>query len=67
MINRKKIHYFTYTFCRYFLATMIISYAFAKIFETQFISQPCVYDKPIEIFQGLNLSGFIMVIHIGMV
>lgn len=46
---------------------MIISYAFAKIFETQFISQPCVYDKPIEIFQGLNLSGFIMVIHIGMV
>ncbi|WP_314061243.1 hypothetical protein [Empedobacter brevis] len=58
MINWKKIHYFTYTFCRYFLATMIISYAFAKIFETQFISQPSVYDKPIGNLSGFELTWF---------
>ncbi|WP_334126493.1 hypothetical protein [Empedobacter brevis] len=58
MINWKKIHYFTYTFCRYFLATIIISYAFAKIFETQFISQPSVYDKPIGNLSGFELTWF---------
>lgn len=58
MINWKKIHYFTYTFCRYFLATMIISYALAKIFETQFISQPSVYDKPIGNLSGFELTWF---------
>lgn len=54
----KKIHLYLYTFCRYFIATMIISYAFAKIFETQFTSQPSVYDKPIGSLSGFQLTWY---------
>lgn len=57
-MNWKKIHLYLYTFCRYFLATMIISYAFAKIFETQFISQPSTYDKPVGELNGFQLTWF---------
>lgn len=57
-MNWKKTHLFLYTFCRYFLATMIISYAFAKLFETQFVSQPSVYDKPIGTLNGFQLTWY---------
>ena len=55
-MNLKKIHLYLYTFCRYFLATIIISYAFSKILETQFISQPSIYDKPIGSLSGFQLT-----------
>lgn len=57
-MNWKKFHYYLYTFCRYFLATMIISYAFAKILETQFVSQPSIYDRPIGSLNGFQLTWF---------
>ena len=57
-MDLKKAHLYLYTFCRYFLATMIISYAFAKIFETQFTSQPNVYDKPIGSLNGFQLTWY---------
>jgi hypothetical protein len=37
---------------------MILSYAFAKILGTQFTSQPSVYDKPIGILSGFELTWF---------
>ncbi|WP_282630792.1 hypothetical protein [Empedobacter sedimenti] len=37
---------------------MIISYAFAKIFKTQFVSQPSLYDKPIGNLTGFELTWF---------
>lgn len=57
-MDLKKVHLYLYTFCRYFLATMIISYAFAKILETQFIAQPSVYDKPIGSLNGFQLTWY---------
>lgn len=57
-MNWKKIHLYLYTFCRYFLATMILSYAFAKILGTQFVSQPSVYDKPIGSLSGFQLTWY---------
>jgi len=57
-MNWKIIHLYLYTLCRYFLATVIISYAFAKIFETQFISQPSTYDKPIGTLNGFQLTWY---------
>lgn len=54
----KKLHLYLFTFCRYFLATMIISYAFSKILETQFIAQPSVYDKPIGSLTGFQLTWY---------
>lgn len=57
-MNWKKIHALLYTFCRYFLATIIISYASAKIFETQFTAQPSVYDKPVGTLTGFQLTWF---------
>jgi len=57
-MNWKKIHLYLYTFCRYFLATMIITYALAKIVGTQFVSQASVYDKPIGSLSGFQLTWF---------
>ncbi len=57
-MNWKKIHLYLYTFCRYFLATIIISYAFSKIFETQFVSQPSIYDKPVGSLSGFQLTWY---------
>lgn len=57
-MNWKKIHLLLFTFCRYFLATIIILYAFAKIFETQFTSQPSIYDKPIGSLTGFQLTWY---------
>ena len=47
-MNWKRVHFYLHTFYRYFLATMILSYAFAKILGTRFTSQPSTYDKPIS-------------------
>ncbi len=57
-MNWKKIHLYLHTFCRYFLATMILSYAFAKILGTQFTSQPSTYDQPIGSLSGFNLTWY---------
>jgi len=57
-MNWNKTHLYLYTFCRYFLATMIISYAAAKICETQFIAQPSVYDKPVGTLTGFQLTWY---------
>lgn len=57
-MNFKSIHFYLYTFCRYFLATMIISYAFAKILGTQFTTQPSVYDKPVGLLSGFELTWY---------
>jgi hypothetical protein len=57
-MNWKKLHFTLFTFCRYFLATMILSYAFAKILGTQFTSQPSVYDQPIGSLSGFNLTWY---------
>lgn len=57
-MNWKKVHFYLYTFCRYFLATFIISYAFAKILGTQFTSQPSVYDRPVGSLSGFQLTWY---------
>ena len=57
-MNLKKIHFYLHTFCRYFLATMILSYAFAKILGTQFTTQPSTYDQPIGSLSGFNLTWY---------
>jgi len=54
----KKIHFYLYTFCRYFLATIILVYAFAKILGTQFTSNPDVFDKPIGLLSGFELTWY---------
>lgn len=54
----KKLHFYLHTFCRYFLATMILLYAFAKILGTQFTSQPSTYDQPIGTLSGFNLTWY---------
>lgn len=53
-----KTHYYLYTFCRYFSATMILIYAFAKIIGTQFESSPITYDTPIGELNGMDLAWF---------
>ncbi|MDM1044679.1 hypothetical protein HX004_06335 [Myroides sp. 1354] len=58
MMDLKKYHLYLYTFCRYFIATIIISYALAKLVETQFITQPSVYDKPISDLSGFQLTWY---------
>ncbi|MDM1373808.1 hypothetical protein HX052_12945 [Myroides marinus] len=57
-MDLKKLHLYLYTFCRYFIATIIISYAFAKLLETQFTTQPSVYDKPISSLSGFQLTWY---------
>lgn len=57
-MNWQKIHLFLHTFCRYFLATIIILYAYGKILKTQFVSQPSVYDMPIGSLDGFRLTWY---------
>ena len=57
-MNWKKVHFYLHTFCRYFLATMILSYAFAKILGTQFTTQPSTYDQPVGSLSGFNLTWY---------
>lgn len=53
-----KLHYYLYTFCRYFVATMILIYAFAKIIGTQFTSSLLTYDTPVGSLSGMQLTWF---------
>lgn len=57
-MNWRKVHFYLHTFCRYFLATIILSYAFAKILGTQFTSQPSTYDQPIGSLSGFKLTWY---------
>ena len=57
-MNWKRVHFYLHTFCRYFLATMILSYAFGKILGTQFTLQPSTYDKPISSLSGFKLTWY---------
>ena len=57
-MDLKKVHFYLYTFCRYFLATMILAYAFAKILGTQFVTQPATYDKPVGLLNGFELTWY---------
>ncbi len=57
-MNFKNIHFYLHTICRYFLATVILSYAFAKILGTQFTTQPSVYDQPIGSLTGFELTWY---------
>jgi hypothetical protein len=40
------------------MATIIISYAAAKLMETQFTSQPSVFDKPLSALSGFELTWY---------
>lgn len=57
-MNWKLIHFYVFTFCRYFIATMMISYAFSKILGTQFTTQPSVYDKSVDALNGFELTWY---------
>lgn len=57
-MTMKKTHFYLHTFCRYFLATIILSYAFGKVLGTQFTSQPSTYDQPIGSLSGFDLTWF---------
>jgi hypothetical protein len=57
-MNWKKLHFYLHTFFRYFLATIILSYAFAKILGTQFTTQPSIYDQPVGSLSGFNLTWY---------
>ncbi|MBD2769893.1 hypothetical protein IC235_18545 [Hymenobacter sp. BT664] len=54
----QKTHLYLFTFSRYFLATIILMYAFGKIVGTQFSSQPSVYDRPVSSLSGFELTWF---------
>jgi len=58
MSPHNKIHYYLYTFCRYFAATMILIYAFAKIIGTQFTTPLLTYDTPVGSLSGMQLTWF---------
>jgi hypothetical protein len=53
-----KLHYYFYTFCRYFSATMILIYGFAKIIGTQFSTSLITYDTPVGALEGMDLVWF---------
>ena len=52
------LHYYLYTFCRYFSATMLLIYGFAKIIGTQFTTSLSTYDTPIGALSGMDLVWF---------
>ena len=58
MKPKSKLHYYLYTFCRYFAATMILIYAFAKIIGTQFTTPLLTYDTPVGSLSGMQLTWF---------
>ncbi|HAS45739.1 MAG TPA: hypothetical protein DCS93_34975 [Microscillaceae bacterium] len=57
MMN-KKTHLILHTIARYFLATVFLMYAFAKLLGTQFLSQPQVWDKTLGQLSGFELTWF---------
>ena len=54
----KKLHPILHTIARYFLATIILMYAIAKIMGTQFSSAPSIFDKSIGELSGFELTWF---------
>lgn len=57
-MNIKKLHPILHTLSRYFLATVILMYAIAKILGTQFSSSPSIWDKSIGELSGFELMWF---------
>ena len=57
-MNIKKLHPILHTLARYFLATVILMYAIAKILGTQFSSPPSIWDKSIGELSGFQLTWF---------
>jgi hypothetical protein len=57
-MNLKKLHPILHTIARYFLATVILMYAIAKIMGTQFSSAPSIWDKSIGELSGFELTWF---------
>lgn len=55
---KSKAHYYLYTFCRYFAATTMLLYAFAKLFGVQLMTSPSIYDTPIGELSGIALTWF---------
>jgi len=57
-MNWKKLHPILHTIARYFLASVILMYAVAKIMGTQFSSSPSIWDKNIGQLSGFELTWF---------
>jgi len=57
-MNIKKLHPILHTIARYFLATVILMYAIAKIMGTQFSSAPSIWDKSVGELSGFELTWF---------
>jgi len=57
-MNIKKTHPITHTIARYFLATVILMYAIAKIMGTQFSSASSIWDKTVGELSGFELTWF---------
>jgi hypothetical protein len=57
-MNIKKLHPILHTISRYFLATVILMYAIAKIMGTQFSSAPSIWDKSVGELSGFELTWF---------
>lgn len=58
MEKKNSLHYYLYTFCRYFSATMLLIYGFAKIIGTQFTTPLITYDTPVGALGGMELVWF---------
>lgn len=57
-MNTQRLHLILHTVARYFLATIFLMYAAAKIFGTQFTTQPAVWDKTVGELSGFELTWF---------
>ncbi|WP_430401215.1 hypothetical protein [Flavobacterium sp.] len=54
----KKYYPVLHTIARYFLASIILMYAVAKIMGTQFSSSPSIWDKTVGELSGFELTWF---------
>ena len=50
------IAYVLQVICRYFIATVLLLYAAAKIFETQFAVEPSALDTPVRFLSGFEFA-----------
>lgn len=57
-MNWQKLHPILHTIARYFLASIILMYAVAKIMGTQFSSSPSIWDKNVGSLSGFELTWF---------
>lgn len=57
-MNIKNLQPVFHTIARYFLASIILMYAIAKIMGTQFSSAPSIWDKSIGELSGFQLTWF---------